>query len=215
LASNKQPDWILAEFPTSDQLDLAIRDREKRLLFYPAIGKMQKLDLVDLQVTVEDSNILFPMTAKVVFVRQRPNGKDKPRGVGLQIIDEDARRFDRLCAFVDGVWQPGVRRAHRRYPADFKAKYYFPSKYQPAKAANLSERGVFLRCDGPLPEVGQGLFVSLQTSRLGRPIELESQVRWIDPVESRRGMGLLCQGPDKSMQKLLSLVKKITQEAKA
>jgi hypothetical protein len=206
LTSNKQPDWTLAEYPSCEHLDSAIRDRERRLLFYPETGTMQKLDLVNLRVKVEGSEVLFPMTAKVVFVRQQPEGEDKPRGVGFQIIDEDAKRFDRLCAFVDGVWQPGMRRVYRRHPSDLRAKYYFPSRFQPAKAANLSERGVFLRCDGPLPEVGKEMPIKLVTSRLGHSIRLESQVRWIDPVESRRGMGLLCKGPEKSLQELSNLL---------
>jgi len=214
MAEENQADWLLLEYENREQLDLAVHSRDKRTLFYPAIGPMSENQTVNIQVTIENSNVLFPMAAKVVFVRQRPQGKDKPRGVGLQIVQQDSSRFERLCAYIDGVWQPGIRRAHRRYPVSIRASYYLPPKYHDATVTDISAGGLFLRSDGPLPEIGKGVLVRLHPSRLGRAIELECQVRWLDEVAGRRGAGLMCQGPPKGLARLRDLSDKIAARAK-
>lgn len=206
--SASKPDWLLLEFDCDEVLEKSILDRGRRQVFYPAVGRMQLGQEVDVQITVADSNILFPMKAKVLHVRERPSGPDEPRGATLEIIPEDQRRFDRLCAFVDGVWKPTSRRAAPRFPAFIKASYRYPKDKFIGETLDISVRGMYLRTEGLLPESNVVIPVKLHPGLL-RTIALECEVRWVDKVEGRRGMGLLCKGPQASLERLTELVRQI------
>ncbi len=58
--------WTLLEFETEQKLSRCLEDRDKSVLFYPSIGNMKVGNLVDLEIAVGDSNVLFPMKAMVV-----------------------------------------------------------------------------------------------------------------------------------------------------
>ncbi len=211
--STSKPDWLLLDFDCDEFLEQSILDRGRRLIFYPAVGRMQQGQEVDVQITVADSNILFPMKARVIQVRERPGGPDEPRGATLEIIRDDQRRFDRLCAFVDGVWKPTSRRAVPRFPASIKASYRYPKDKFLGETLDISVRGMFLRTEGLLPESNVIIPVKLHPGLL-RSISLECEVRWVDKVEGRRGMGLLCKGPQASLQRLTELVQKILERTR-
>ena len=211
---HKKPTWTLLEYASHENLDKAIQDREERKLFFPSVGSMHQGDLVDIQITVEGTNVLFPLKAEVLELRERPESLDKPRGVYLQIIEADRTRFDRLCAFVDRVWAPSARRSAPRLPAEIRASYFYPPRNYPAETIDVSARGMFLRTDGPLEDPGKPVAVRLSPSRLRSTIDLACQVRWTDQVENRRGMGLLCLGPPESMQRLTVLVNEILRRSR-
>lgn len=208
LDSGSRPDWLLLEFDCDEFLEKSILDRGRRLIFYPAVGRMKLDREVDIQITVAESNILFPMKARVIEVRERPGGPDEPRGATLEIIRDDQRRFDRLCAFVDGVWKPTSRRAVPRFPASIKASYRYPKDKFTGETLDISVRGMFLRTEGLLPDSNIVIPVKLHPSLL-RSIGLDCEVRWVDKVEGRRGMGLLCKGPKSSLPRLTELVRQI------
>ncbi|MBW1810052.1 MAG: PilZ domain-containing protein [Deltaproteobacteria bacterium] len=163
-------------------------------------------NLVDLEIAVGDSNVLFPMKAMVVARRTRPKGTKSPRGVFLEVIESDADRFKRLCAFADGQWKPGTRRTSPRLRADFPVTYYFQKKFFNGRVRDISQEGLFIRTDEPLSEIGQGVYVKLRPSRLWFPINLSARVCWIDEVDTRKGMGLYCFATPRGLKKLSALV---------
>ncbi|MBN2493374.1 MAG: PilZ domain-containing protein [Deltaproteobacteria bacterium] len=211
MASKKKPDWILLEYSSQELLDHSILDRSERLLFYPSVGRMGAGQSLDIQICVEGSNVLFPMKATVQVVRERPE-PDKPRGVTLEIIPADAKRFERMCAFADGMWKPSARRAAPRYKAEIRASYTLDGKSHSGETADISTRGIFLRTDGPLAEPGSQFPVRLQPSRLRSSIELVAEVRWVDRVEGRQGMGLLLSGPPEQLSRLTELVHEVVKQ---
>lgn len=206
--------WILLEYGSHDLLRQAIWDRDQRVLVFPAVGRMQAGQNVDIQVVVEGSNVLFPLKVRVVEVNERPEGKQRPRGVWLQIIPEDRERFALMCAFADRTWEPAARRSVPRYPAQYRAAFVLDGVEHPAETADVSVRGVFLRTAAPLLEPTRAIFIKLWSSRLRPAIELHGQVRWVDPVEGRRGMGVMCLGPEESLQRLRRLVESIRRRAR-
>jgi len=197
--------WTLLEFSSREMLSKSIEDRESLVLFYPAIGQMRAGQLVDLDIAVGDMNVLFPMRATVIARRTRPRGTSKPRGVYLEVIAKDRERFGRLCEFADGLWEPGVRRSSPRLRTEMRASYFIPDNLHPGTIQNMCVEGLFLRTDGPLLGVGQGLFVKIKPSGLSAWLRLECRVCWIDPVESRQGMGLYCFGPKRGLKRLAAL----------
>ena len=201
--------WTLLEFETEQKLSRCLEDRDKSVLFYPSIGNMKVGNLVDLEIAVGDSNVLFPMKAMVVARRTRPKGTKSPRGVFLEIIESDIERFKRLCAFADGDWKPGTRRAYPRLRADFPVSYYFQKKFFKGEVRDISQEGLFIRTDEPLPELGQGVFVKLRPSRLWLPFSLSTRVCWIDEVDTRKGMGLYCFASPHGLKKLSALVNRL------
>jgi len=198
--------WTLLEFESEEKLSKCLEDREKNVLFYPSIGNMKVGNLVDLEIAVGDSNVLFPMKAMVVARRTRPKGTKSPRGVFLEVIESDADRFKRLCAFADGQWKPGTRRTSPRLRADFPVTYYFQKKFFNGRVRDISQEGLFIRTDEPLSEIGQGVYVKLRPSRLWFPINLSARVCWIDEVDTRKGMGLYCFATPRGLKKLSALV---------
>jgi hypothetical protein len=210
-----KPQWILLEYDSGEILEKSLIDRAQRLLLYPAVGPMQQGAEVDIRIALGDSNILFPLRAAVVEVRTRPKGPDQPRGVVLAIAREDQGRFDRLLAFMDGVWRPSGRRESPRYPIELKASYRYPKDKFPAETTDLSVRGAFLRTEGLLPEPGSVIQVKLNPGRLRSSLALAGEVRWLDRVDGRRGMGLLFTGPAEELVRLANLVDKIVQQTRA
>jgi hypothetical protein len=206
--------WLLLEYGSHELLRQAVWDRDQRVLVFPAVGRMAAGQSVDIQVAVEGSTVLFPLKARVIEVNERPESKQRPRGVWLQIIPEDRERFALMCAFADRAWEPAARRAVPRYPAEIRAAFVLDGAEHPAETADISERGVYLRTGEPLLEPGRAIFVRLWPSRLRTAIELHGQVRWVDPVEGRRGMGILCLGPNESLQRLRRLVESIRRRAR-
>ena len=208
------PDWILLEYPSREKLKEAVFSQDERVLFFPAIGKMEQGNLADVQVAVEGHNVLFPMKADVIDVRERPTGINRPRGVMLQVIEPDRERFDRMCEFLEESWQPVNRRSQPRYRTELPALYAYPEEYKHARVLDISAGGLFLRADGPLPSPGDTVQVRLITSRLKADLLLECEIRWIDKVEKRRGMGVLCAGDLKNLRRLQRLVNRIVKQAK-
>jgi hypothetical protein len=194
--------WTLLEYDSGVKLLESIEDREKRVLFYPAVGQMRAGQLVDIEIAVGDMNVLFPMKALVIARRTRPRGTSNPRGVYLEIIEEDSGRFVRLCEFADGSWQPGTRRSSPRLRSELPAKYFYAKQFHDGVILDISVEGLFLRSDGPLPQVGEGLYIRIRTTKLWFPISLSTRVCWIDSVDTRRGMGLYCFGPPRGLKRL-------------
>ena len=213
--TGSKPDWVLLEYDSDEILEKSLVDRGSRTIFFPAVGRMRTDEPVDIRIVVGESNVIFPMRASVVEVRERPQGPNLPRGVFLEVIKDDQGRFDRLCAYADGVWRPSARRAHPRYPASYRVSYRYPKDKFPGETLDLSVKGMFVRTEGLLPESGIELQVKLSPGRLRSSIALNCQVRWVDRVEGRRGMGLLCKGPADGLERLAELVSKIVQTTKA
>lgn len=214
MAKTAQPEWILLEYQDDEGMNRSLKDRSRRLVFYPAVGSMEAGQVLDVQFTVEGSNVLFPMQTIVREVTERPHGPDFPRGVLMEVIEADEDRFLRMCAFVDGVWRPTARRTHPRYPALYQAKYKILNQFVSAETYDVSRAGLYLRTNGPLPEPMKPITVRVSPARLRASIELQAQVRWVDSVESRRGMGLLCTGSSTALEKLGALVDKIIESTK-
>jgi hypothetical protein len=201
--------WTLLEYDSPERLDTCLDDRDRRVLFYPATGHMQVGQLVDVEVAVGDSNVLIPMKAMVVARRTRPQGTRSPRGVYLEVVEEDKERYWRLCDFADGIWRPGTRRVAPRLRAEIPVSYYVPPRFHRGETIDVSAQGLFVRSDEQLPEVGQGVLVRLHTSSLWFPISLSARVCWIDTVDSRRGMGVFCFDSPRALRRLAGLVKRL------
>ncbi len=213
MATQKKPTWVLLQYGSVELLDKCMTDRHARRLFYPSVGQMQPGQTVDVQITVENSNVTFPMKAMVDRVQERPES-DKPRGVNLQIIEEDKKRFERVCAFVDGMWRPTARRAATRYPAEYKVSYQVAKGWHNGHTIDISTRGMYLRTDGPLAENKQIIKIKLALGRLWSNMELDCEVRWVDTVDGRRGMGLMCTGPQQNLEKLTELIRKLVHDTR-
>lgn len=201
--------WILLEYANEEKLASCLHDRDQFVLFYPAIGQMQTGQLVDIDVVVAGSNVQVPMRAVVVARRTRPRGSKNPRGVFLEVVPEDRGRYQRLCDFADGTWMPGTRRAEPRLRAALRVAYYLPPRFHRGTTLDISARGMFIRTDGPVPTIGNGIYLKLYRSRLWPPIRLSARICWIDEVDTRRGMGVNCFDSSRALQRLASLVRRL------
>ena len=164
--------------------------------------------------TAGESNVLFPLKAMVIARRERPQGTRSPRGVYLEIIQEDTERFGRLCDFADGRWRPGTRRQAPRFRAEIRTSYFMPPNFYWGETTDISAQGVFLRTDEVMPQVGEGVFIRLHAWRLWFPIKLSARVCWIDEVDTRRGMGLFCFDTPGSLKRLAGLVQRLKKRVK-
>lgn len=200
--------WILLEYANQEKLASCLGDRDKSVLFYPAIGQMQAGQIVDVDVVVASTNVQVPMRAVVIARRTRPKGAKSPRGVYLEVIPDDRGRFARLCDFADGAWEPGTRRAEPRIRAELRVAYYVPPRFHPGTTLDISAGGMFVRTDGPLPEIGKGVYLKLYRSVLLPPIRLSARTCWIDRVDTRRGMGVNCFDTPRALRRLSSLVER-------
>ncbi len=109
---------------------------------------------------------------------------------------------------------PSERRSHPRYPAaslrvDYDAgEEHFLFAY----VENISEMGIFLRSDDPLPV---GTEMTLRFREGGEPFELRGRVMWINPVrrdgsDLNPGMGIRFEALDReARERVVRLVKTI------
>jgi len=204
-----QDRWVRLEFSNRRQLARCLEQRQRRILFYPAVGRMQLGHHLDVDVAVSELNTSIPLRVLVVGRRARPRRRGAPRGVYLEIVEADAERYQRLCDLADGKWQPGQLRRYPRARTRLAARYYVPERFHSGIVADISLRGMFLRTSGPLLEQGQGVLVRVRAGWLSRALELEARVCWLDEVESRRGMGLDCFGPAGMLPRLQHLAERI------
>jgi hypothetical protein len=170
---------------------------------------MQAGQIVDIDVVVANSNVQVPLRAVVIARRTRPKGSRSPRGVFLEIVPEDHGRFERLCDFADGIWEPGTRRAEPRLRAELRVAYYLPPRFHRGTTLDISARGMFVRTEGPLPAIGKGVYIKLYRSSLLPPIRLSARTCWIDEVDARRGMGVNCFDSPRALQRLASFVNRL------
>ncbi len=198
-------EWILLSYQDSKMLGQCLDNRAKRILFYPACGKMHAGQMVDIEVSVESANVLIPMKAMVVARRTRSRGVSNPKGVYLEVIKQDAMRYQRLCELADGEWTPSKKRSFPRLRIEIPAHYLLSKHRYRGKTFDISAQGMFIRTNRPLPEIGQRMMLWLKTSRFWFPIRLEVEVRWLDLVDDRRGMGVICLAPKRSLKKLKAL----------
>jgi hypothetical protein len=204
---------IRLEYGDVATLANSLVDRSRRLLFYPAIGRLQLGEMYDADVAVSQLRLQVPVRVLVVGRRTLPQGSRLPRGSYLEVVPEDAARFERLCQVADGSWLPQSGRSHPRVRANLMARYYVPPRFFMGETIDISPDGLFLRVNGPLLEVGKGVLVRLRPSLLAPRIELEARVCWLDTVESRKGMGLYCFGPPRELEKLMELTNKFLARA--
>ncbi len=201
--------WTSIDFDNEEKLLDSIQDRDRRVLFYPAVGQMKTGEMVDLDISISPDNVFFPMRAMVIGRRTRPRGPANPSGIFLEVIEEDARRFDRLCAFAEGNWKPSKRRTSPRLRSMMPVTYYLDKSYHQGMAMDICSEGMFIQTNGMLPEIGHGIYVRMPTSPLWIPIRLSTRVCWIDPVDSRRGMGLYCFGSRWHLKRLRSMLHRL------
>lgn len=80
----------------------------------------------------------------------------------------------------DGHDRTKDRRRHRRYEVSLSVDYSDGDHFLFAYIENISEMGIFIRTDDPLP-VGTQLAVRF-TPEGSAPLELEGEVVWVNPV---------------------------------
>ncbi|RME23749.1 MAG: PilZ domain-containing protein [Deltaproteobacteria bacterium] len=202
-------DFIRLDYSDKAFLARCLVDREKGLLFYPAVGRIKLGDVMNVDVNVSDLNATIRLKVAVVGRRTKPRGAKAPRGVYLEVLDEDRHRYLRLCQIADGMWTPGRARRHPRLSCNFKASYYVPPSFYPGTVKDISKEGLFIHTDGPLVEPGRGVFVQLHTGTFGKRLKLDARVCWTDRVDSRRGMGLNCFGPAGQLKRMGKLVERL------
>lgn len=74
------------------------------------------------------------------------------------------------------------RRRHQRYQVSLSVDYSEGDHFLFAYIENISEMGIFIRTDDPLP-VGTQLTVRF-TPEGSEPLELEGEVAWVNPVRT-------------------------------
>lgn len=80
--------------------------------------------------------------------------------------------------------KPGrERREHRRYPTSIAVDYADGDTFLFAYLQNISEMGIFVRTEEPLP-LGTQLRMRFQQDA-GEPFVLRGEVAWINPVRAR------------------------------
>jgi len=205
--------WIVLDFESKDSLRLAIEDRKQRILFYPSIGKFEVGNVIDIEVVVEDTNIHFPMTSTVIASQSRKMGPLSKVGTFLEVVPEDAARFEIMCSYADGRWIPGSRRVSPRLRTEIEASYYLPPDFHSGETIDISPDGIFLRTEGPIQEVGKGVYIRLKPSGLWLPISLSARVCWIE-AGNKRGMGLYCFESKRSLKRLAKLFEKLRKKMK-
>lgn len=72
------------------------------------------------------------------------------------------------------------RRLYERYPASYKIDYCNGDTFLYSYISNISEMGIFIRSDEPLPE-GTELDLRFELNT-GEIVSLKGEVAWINPV---------------------------------
>lgn len=193
-------------YASPEELKRSLKDADRRVLFHPELLDVRVGEIADIQVAFSDSNMLFPMKAQVSARRVAQKGSIFPQGLYYEIIQQDAGRFCKMVSFAYGTWRPRIIR-RKRVPLEASVSYRFSLHSYRAQTRDISVQGLFVRSDCPLPEKGEQVQLRLKPSWYSWPILLEGRVCWIDPVESRRGMGLKCHNPA-GLRKLENLVQR-------
>jgi type IV pilus assembly protein PilZ len=88
---------------------------------------------------------------------------------------------------------PTNRRTFERYPTRISVDYSSGDNFLFAYIQNISEMGIFIRSDDPLP-IGTRLELRFGTDEDESPFEMEGEVVWINPVRlgdnPNPGMGI-------------------------
>jgi hypothetical protein len=184
------------------------------VLFHPDLHQEVEVgSILDVEVALEDSSILFPMQAMCSGRRLISKGTVFPPGLFYEIIQQDADRYRRLCNFAYDTWRPRVGR-QKRYRAELSVSYRHSFSMHKGVTRDISAQGMFIRSDNPIPEQGEYLVVKLKPSWYSRALILDAQVCWVDDVQTRRGMGLRCSNPD-GLNRLETLVRRLQDQAEA
>jgi hypothetical protein len=204
--------WLILDYKSKEELQRSIVDWNRRVIYYPAVVGIEVGSIVDIEIVVGDFNIHFPMTTQVIANRSNPYGHNAPQGLYFEVIAANAERFELLYRYAQGNWRPGSRRSSPRIRTELKVSYYLPPKFYSAETIDISVDGVYLRTDGPMQDIGKGIYIKIKPHGLWRPIPLSARVCWINGEDSRRGMGLYCFDPKKGLRRLAELVEDIQQK---
>jgi len=86
------------------------------------------------------------------------------------------------------------RRIQQRYDVRISVDFVYDGKEYQAQSRNMSVGGVFIETAAPLP-YGSTVQVSFRVPAIKEPIEIESQVRWVEKDGGiTQGVGLQFQG---------------------
>ena len=82
----------------------------------------------------------------------------------------------------DAPKRPSERREHRRYPSAIAVDYADGDTFLFAYLRNISEMGIFIRTEDPLP-IGSHLRMRFQSAGK-EPLVLKGDVTWINPYRA-------------------------------
>jgi Tfp pilus assembly protein PilZ len=176
-------------FHTIEDLERALKGHEKQIGFFlDPSWDFQVGERVTICATVSGAATPVFFEGTVVWRRSKGTEKMKP-GIFIELLPRDQARLDGVFAFLREARNREKRR-WRRIPVRFSAVYKTSKGDFNSEVTNISEGGVFLRCQGPLLTVGAQFPLVLYPPSEKEGVPLKGRVAWIDFFEETQGMGV-------------------------
>ncbi len=168
-----------------------------------------------IRVLIRSGGNPFFLEGVVAWRRVRPGGPDMPPGVYVNLVDRDRARLDGIVRYLRAGAEGRDRRNHQRYPLFADAAYETADGTHRSEVRNISERGAYLRCMGPLLSVGARFPVTLYlTGERNRGVRMQARVAWIDLFDDTRGMGVSFDSDQTEIKQVSKAIKRIQRDLK-
>ncbi|MBW2701354.1 MAG: PilZ domain-containing protein [Deltaproteobacteria bacterium] len=170
---------------------------------------------VQLRLGIEGRPQRIPFLGTVTRRRAKSGGVNLPAGLFVTLSEMDADRLDGIARFFDLSEQIRERREHERLPLLVSARYSTAKGEFDSFTRDLSRGGAFLRCKGPLMEVGARFPLRLYLlGAEGPELKLEAEVAWVDVLQAGKGMGVAFVSRSTALRKLSRTLKRLEKNFK-
>lgn len=203
-------------FDTVRDFDRACERRGTETGFFFGVDRNLAVgEKVSILVSVKGIRTPVALEGRVLWRRIRDGGPDMPPGLFVGLVDRDRARLDSIVRFLQSSGKHKERRDHFRFPVHLEARYQTAKGSFPSETRNISRKGAFLRCMGPLLTVGASFPVTLFLDDDDtKGTQLSARVAWIDYFEDTQGMGVEFDGGQSQLRKINRLCDRLERELK-
>lgn len=151
----------------------------------------KELDLgkrIRLRIELKEAPEPFHLDGMVTWRRTKARD-DLQIGLFVQILHYERERFFRMVDYYRQDIRGHKKRKHERFQIRLPVTYQIGNDWYKAKTRNISQKGAFFICEGPVLSEGEEFPIIISPDE-GDEIKLMVKVAWINGFEKIKGMGV-------------------------
>lgn len=165
---------------------------------------------VRIRIELKEAPKPFHLEGMVAWRRVKTS-KDLQAGLFVQLSDHERERFFRIVDYYRRDIRGHKQRKHERFQVRWPVTYQTADGQYKAQTDNISQKGAFLRCKGPVLPEGSEFPIILSLDDANDQIKLMVQVAWINGFDTIRGMGVRFKNRQAGLRKVRKTLARIAQ----